>query len=184
MAVDTSEDMIFRLVMNSTCVYMYHMLGLVIFFGGQMAMAIGEDLIFRSAVKSTCVYMCHLSSSVIFFGGQMARWWFGRLGGQLVTQEVSWPDGGSGGWVASWWFGRLGGQLVVVVKLFSGGGGQVGQWWWWPLRVWLVVDTSGKLVVMDTSGRVGGGHFGSGWWWWILRVRLVGVDTSVMTSHC
>ena len=88
--------------MKSTCVYMCHLLGSVIFFGGLMAVAIGEDKIIRSTVKSTYAYMCHLLGSVIFLRGQMAT------SGQLVvttsvkyvsllggTREVGRPVGGS-----------------------------------------------------------------------------------------
>ena len=65
--------------MKSTCVYIYHKSGSVIFFGGQMVMAIGEDITVGSVMKSTCVSMCHMSSSVIFFGGQMDT--SGQVGG-------------------------------------------------------------------------------------------------------
>ena len=54
MVMASGEDLIIRLVVKSTCVFIYHLLGSVIFFGGQMATAISEDTIFRLGVKSTC----------------------------------------------------------------------------------------------------------------------------------
>ena len=49
----------------STCDLIYHWLGSVIFFGGQMVMATGEDMIAGLVVKSTCVLIYHLLGSVI-----------------------------------------------------------------------------------------------------------------------
>ena len=63
---------------------MYHMIGSVIFFGGQMVTAIGQDMIVGSAVKSACVYMYHLLGS-------------GKFGSdRLVVVDTSGQVGGGG----------------------------------------------------------------------------------------
>ena len=94
-----------------------------------MVMAIGEDMMAGLVVKSTCVLIYHLLGSVI----------------SLV---VGWPL--RVGSVGGDHFGKVGHTVghysVIIVRVVS--------WWGW-----------------------------SGWWWWTLRVRLVVVDTSVMTSH-
>ena len=69
-------EVIYRLLSVSTCDYMCHLLGSVIFFGGQMAVDNGEDIMLGSAVKSTCAYIYHMLGLVNFGSGHFgSRGW-------------------------------------------------------------------------------------------------------------